>query len=78
MRPESIVLLYHKDELWRYELFYNRAKAERASKRASVDGRLETEDGERVKFGSSIPGRAICQHRDRSATTVPDVFRCVG
>jgi hypothetical protein len=45
MRPESIVLLYHKDELWRFELFYNRSKAERAYRRAEKEGTLETEDG---------------------------------
>src|SRR5262245_27588202 len=45
MRPESVVLLYHKDELWRYELFYSRSKAERAFRQAANEGTLETEDG---------------------------------
>lgn len=45
MRPESVVLLYHEGRLWRHELFYSRSKAERAFRRASKEGVLETEDG---------------------------------
>jgi hypothetical protein len=34
MRPKSVVLLFQNGKLLRYELFFNRAKAERAFRRA--------------------------------------------
>jgi hypothetical protein len=50
MRPRSVVLVYENSKLWRYELFYSAAKAERAHHRALSKDRdgfttLESEDG---------------------------------
>jgi hypothetical protein len=57
MRPEGVVLLYEKDKLWGYELFYSWSKAERALRRASREGVLEREDG--GYSGTSGPTNAL-------------------
>jgi hypothetical protein len=72
MRPASVVLVYDSRKLWRYELFFSRAKAARAYDHAkfkdSPDGHrmLETENGGYIGIFDQASVRLV--HLDWLAT----------